>query len=1332
MPGRVSAFAGTPAPATIERVTRRLKLLVALCVFGLGAARGIASLADYDVAIANDAAAGMSPTATLTAAVTFNGASFHPFDFGPISGAAAFEFIVEGTPAGPNGYLAVGANSVSNLRFEQWSDTGQLGFTQLAVADYLFVPPVPTPTQARHLVYVWDGLGTMQLYVDGALAGTRSGVTSAFGMPTGSGRLGANPSGGEAMTGTIHRLTAYDNILPPETIQRHADAFLGIARPPAIVQFKATPPFIQPGSASELTWQITGADSATLDGVAVALNGSRSVGPAANTIYRLTATNAAGTVSAETEVKLVRAAGHLVISEFMAENKTTLVDDDGEFSDWIEVHNPTASGVSLAGWFLTDEPELPMKWAFPTANLPPGGYLVVFASEKNRTPAGAPWHTNFKLTKDGEYLALTGPGGVIHAFTPTFPPQEEDESFGLIGGDPALAYPFGNPTPGAANDTAPPKPRPVVFSAPSGPFTGSLTVTLSTPTPGAQILYSMNGAAPSQATGVLYTAPLAISATTRVRALAIVNGEASDITAAHYLRFAADLSGYSSPLPLLVIENFGQGVIPQKGWSGNGSGVRQVPRQTAWWTAFERNGGAATFAGAPQMQGRIGIRGRGAYSTTWDQKPYSIESIDEAGTESEVSPLGLPAHADWVLYYPDPDNDKDPTLLFNTFAYALSNACGRYAPRFRFVEVFVHEDGGDLSLADRRGVYALMEKVSRGKNRLDFQRLSADGAAGTWLLNINRMDPIPEAGWPAPNGATQPQFFHTPGPNRIAESPPNGQVVGDDLPRQANGYLNFDNPSGHEIVTAQRTAIEAWFRQFESVLYDNAQWRNPTTGYRAWLDARDFAEFFVFNTLTHNGDGLLISMFPWKGDDGRLRMGPVWDFNWSSYYVGGVTTGDLLWRSNQLWYTRLFSDPDFNQLFIDRWSAFRRGAMSNAAMDALIDAQASEITSAKAVQQGIPNAATWQSRLTQMKTWLRTRANWIDSQLVAAPQFSEPGGNVSAGFSLGMTAPLGTIYYKLDGSDPREAGGGLAPGAATTLPVALNGVARVVARARNGTAWSGAATALFVAGAEPASTANLAITEIHYHPAAVPGLANADELEFVELQNIGAQTVSLLGVKFVRTGASGIAFDFSTGSILILAPGERVLVVKNRGLFETHYGAALPITGEYAGSLGNSGDTLTLVDAGGATLLSFAFGDGNGWPSGADGSGFSLVLSDPNADPADWANWRTSVSSGGNPGVSDTVTFTANLSAYVFGSDTPELSFDRATRIFSCIRRPGTDAAVLIPERSEDLGTWQSGPPWFVFAGETRDAAGRMRQHWNVPAGGSTSTLFLRLRIVPR
>src|SRR5438093_575864 len=73
-----------------------------------------------------------------------------------------------------------------------------------------------------------------------------------------------------------------------------------------------------------------------------------------------------------------------IITEFMASNAKALADVDGDFSDWIEIYNPDAGPVSLDGWYLTDSATSKDKWKFPAITLPAGGYLVVFASNKNR------------------------------------------------------------------------------------------------------------------------------------------------------------------------------------------------------------------------------------------------------------------------------------------------------------------------------------------------------------------------------------------------------------------------------------------------------------------------------------------------------------------------------------------------------------------------------------------------------------------------------------------------------------------------------------------------------------------------------------------------------------------------------------------------------------------------------------------------------------------------------------------------------------------------------------------------------------------------------------
>jgi hypothetical protein len=135
-------------------------------------------------------------------------------------------------------------------------------------------------------------------------------------------------------------------------------------------------------------------------------------------------------VSAAALVSSIRAAP--VISEFMASNARILLDEDGDFSDWIEIHNPSGSAVSLDGYYLSDDPALLTKWRFPDVSLAANGNLLVFASGKNRTNTAGRLHTNFELDADGEFLALVGPEtNIISGFVPAYPEQKEDVSFGI-------------------------------------------------------------------------------------------------------------------------------------------------------------------------------------------------------------------------------------------------------------------------------------------------------------------------------------------------------------------------------------------------------------------------------------------------------------------------------------------------------------------------------------------------------------------------------------------------------------------------------------------------------------------------------------------------------------------------------------------------------------------------------------------------------------------------------------------------------------------------------------------------------------------------------------
>jgi len=133
---------------------------------------------------------------------------------------------------------------------------------------------------------------------------------------------------------------------------------------------------------------------------------------------------------------LPHASANIRISEFLASNTSGILDEDGDPSDWLEIHNDGAVTVDLAGWHLTDDDTDLKKWTFPSVSLPAGGYLLVWASGKDRRVVGRDLHTSFRLKKSGEYLALVQSDGstVVHAFAPAYPVQVSDISYGLSAG----------------------------------------------------------------------------------------------------------------------------------------------------------------------------------------------------------------------------------------------------------------------------------------------------------------------------------------------------------------------------------------------------------------------------------------------------------------------------------------------------------------------------------------------------------------------------------------------------------------------------------------------------------------------------------------------------------------------------------------------------------------------------------------------------------------------------------------------------------------------------------------------------------------------------------
>ncbi|MBM3854276.1 MAG: hypothetical protein FJ399_14140, partial [Verrucomicrobia bacterium] len=287
------------------------------------------------------------------------------------------------------------------------------------------------------------------------------------------------------------------------------------------------------------------------------------------------------------------------ISEFMALNSSTLADEDGAFSDWIELYNPDPTAVSLAGWYLTDNATNKTKWQFPAVTLSAGGYLVVFASDKNRRDPAGRLHTNFSLNADGEYLALVRPDGITVAseFAPRFPEQSANVSYGYPAGATSGPATFlSRPTPGAPNASARPVTisETVAFSPAAGPFRATFSLALAGAAIGQQIRYVLvtpaSGATAPEptATSTLYSGPISITGAAVIRAAVFSSsGESKGPTStAYFPTLSPALSSFSSTLPVFVLDTLGSGPLEK-------DNVDHV----SWLLAFPpRTSNAPTFA----------------------------------------------------------------------------------------------------------------------------------------------------------------------------------------------------------------------------------------------------------------------------------------------------------------------------------------------------------------------------------------------------------------------------------------------------------------------------------------------------------------------------------------------------------------------------------------------------------------------------------------------------------------------------------------------------------------------------------------------------------------
>ncbi len=1039
------------------------------------------------------------------------------------------------------------------------------------------------------------------------------------------------------------------------------------------------------------------------------------------------------------------------ISEFLAENDSGLRDEDGDQPDWIELFNSDDAPANVSGWWLTDNPGIPMKWAIPAGvTIPARGFLVIFASEKNRTAPQL--HTDFKLTNSaGGYLSLRFPGGGVAAEYFGYPAQRADKSYGAYGSYTPRGFLL-KPTPGAANDAVGYSDfvATLAFSVTRGFYTTPQTVAVSCATPGATLASTLDGSTPTLTNGAQSASPLVlnVSATTVLRVAAFAHGLAPSAVQTQSYFFLEDI---------------------------------RVQQQPAGWPSGPVNGQVLNYGMDPDITG----------SVTAQQMKNALAALPTISLTTDLSNLFDPATGIYVNPYGREEGYE------RAVSVELMNADN--SPGFAINAGLAIRGGFSRQGTNPKHNLHLYFRGKYGASKLSYPLFGDEGADEFDRIDLKTSQ---GAAWHA-NGDINATYNRDEW-NRLTHG-----AMGHPYTRSRYYNLYID---GHYwgIYVTQERADSAYASSYfggksedydvmktfviphrvEAADGDNVAWSQLHAAALAGfttdaayyvvqgldangaaiappplLDVDSVIDYTVLRYYagdndapvnTSVGGGVPKNFYAFRPRDGRFGFQFVTHDGEGTMSGGDVTgtisAGSTLQYFNPRWLSQqLAANAKYRLRFADRVQKhfFNGGAVDNAVALARWQSLRAQLAPAILAESarwgdaasGTPRtAANWNAANNALETgFFPTRRATLIAQLRAralfpsfdAPTFSQHGGNVAAGFALTITAPAGTtIFYTTNGTDATHASSFSYSG-----PIVLNGVQLTVkARAKlNATGeWSALTEALFTIGAVPAAPGNLAISEIHYNP---PG--SSDDTEFVELVNLSASRLDLTGVSF--TGAMIFTFRNVT-----LEPGARICVVENTAAFSASYGPTPLVAGQWSGALNNSGDTIILRDKNAAEIERVTYSDQPPWPTDADGNGYSLVRINPFTSADTALNWRASTALNGNPGSSDATTFTGDALADLDGDGLPALleyflakndaafhaspllasrtAEGRATLTFP--RRLSADDLIYTVEVSGDLVTWTSAATRTAFL---RNVDGTVTETWTADIGAGRQ--FMRVRL---
>ncbi|WP_375447704.1 CotH kinase family protein [uncultured Fibrella sp.] len=450
-----------------------------------------------------------------------------------------------------------------------------------------------------------------------------------------------------------------------------------------------------------------------------------------------------------------------------------------------------------------------------------------------------------------------------------------------------------------------------------------------------------------------------------------------------------------SNLPIILIDTRGSAIVDDPKIVAdmriidNGAGKRNVLTDKASFSSV------------------IGIELRGATSQQFfPKKPYGIELRDSTGLNSVTkSVLGMPSESDWILNA----TYNDKTLVRETLTYDFYRKMSKYyASRFRYCELVLN--------GEYRGIYILMERLKRDKNRVNISSIkktdiTGDALTGGYILKIDKTEGSASRTWTSP---------YTAGLARVPVK------------------IQIDRPKPDDLAEEQVQYIKQYVTDFENALND-PDFIDPDKGFRKFIDEDSFIDYLLLTEVCKNVDGYRLSAYFYKDRDSKspkLVMGPIWDYNLTygnADYCDGNSYRGWAFDFNTVcpkdmyqipfWWNRLLQDLTFGRKVKEKYKLLRQSVLTPQRLSTFVDSTTALVTEARTrnfVKWPVigvyvwPNGyvgPTYQKEVDYLKDWITQRLSWMDVAIESfgvAPLATEPNA-----LRLGPNPSVGDIVITL-------------------------------------------------------------------------------------------------------------------------------------------------------------------------------------------------------------------------------------------------------------------------------------------------------------------------------